>query len=77
MFYPNTQGDASVTDDRKFRALLVTVTLLILSMFTYNLLEEYLLTDFVEYVKRRAYYESVIRKKGLDLRDARHWRKKD
>ncbi|MBI5100671.1 MAG: hypothetical protein HZB33_02360 [Nitrospirae bacterium] len=63
-------------DEKKFRALLVSAALLIACIFSYNIFGEYLRADIFEYIKRRAYYENVLKNKGLDLREGMHWRKK-
>lgn len=63
-------------DDNHFRVLLVSATLLTVCIFSYNIFGEYLRADIFEYIKRRAYYENVLKNKGLDLREGMHWRNK-
>ncbi len=62
-------------DNKKFRIVTILSTLLIVCILSYNILQEYFMTEIGGYLKRRIYYETVISKKGLKLHDARHWRK--
>ena len=62
-------------DEKKFRALAVFSTLLIICILSYNVLQEYFMTEIGGYLKRRVYFEKVILKKGLTLHEARYWRK--
>jgi hypothetical protein len=66
-----------MTDERKFRIFSSIVTILILLIISYNLSQEYLMTELGGYLKRRIYYETVIKKKGLSLHRAEYWRKKE
>ncbi len=62
-------------DEKKFRILTVLSTLLIISILSYNVLQEYFMTEIGGYLKRRVYFEKVILKKGLTLHEAEYWRK--
>ena len=65
-----------MTDDRKFRVFSSLAAILIVLIISYNLSQEYLMTELGGYLKRRIYYETVIKKKGLSLHRAEYWRKK-
>jgi hypothetical protein len=62
-------------DEKKFRILTVLSTLLIICILSYNVLQEYFMTEIGGYLKRRIYFEKVILKKGLTLHEAKYWRK--
>jgi hypothetical protein len=62
-------------DDTKFRVTVILSTLFVASILSYNILQEYFMTEVGSYLKRRIYYEKVISKKGLPLHDAKYWRK--
>jgi hypothetical protein len=61
-------------DDRKFRVTAIISLLLIVLILSYNILQEYYMTEIGGYLTRRAYYEKVISKKGLKLHKAKFWR---
>jgi hypothetical protein len=63
-----------MNDDRKFRILAVLSTILVVSIISFNVFQEYFSTEFGSYLKRRIYYEKVLSGKGLPLHDAKHWR---
>jgi hypothetical protein len=62
-------------DDGKLRVTVILSTLFVASVLSYNILQEYFMTEFGSYLKRRIYYEKVISSKGLTLHDAKYWRK--
>ncbi len=62
-------------DEKKFRILTLFSTLLIICILSYNVLQEYFMTEIGGYLKRRIYFEKVILKKGLTLHEAKYWRK--
>ena len=62
-------------DEKKFRILTVISTLLVIVILSYNVLQEYLMTEVGGHLKRRFYYEKVILKQGLTLHKAKYWRK--
>lgn len=62
-------------DEKKFRILTILATLLIVCILSYNILQEYFITEIGGYFKRRIYYEKVISKKGLTLHKGKYWRK--
>jgi len=66
-----------MNDDKRFKLFSLLVTILIVMILSYNLLEEYLVTGVGAYIRRRIYYETVISKKGLSLHKAEYWRKRD
>lgn len=65
-----------MTDDKKIRILILFSLALISLVLLYNVFEERIDPDIVQYVQRRIHYESVISKKGLSLHEAKHWKKK-
>ncbi len=64
-------------DERKFRILAVLSIFLIVCILSYNILQEFFMTEIGGYLKRRIYYERVISKKGLTLHKGKYWRKMD
>ncbi len=62
-------------DEKKFKVLVILSTALIICMLSYNVLQEYFMTEIGGHLKRRLYYEKVILKKGLTLHNAEYWRK--
>ncbi|TAN45619.1 MAG: hypothetical protein EPN22_01830 [Nitrospirae bacterium] len=66
-----------MTDDKKFRILIFFSAALTALVIFYNVFEERIDSDMVQYVQRRMHYESVISKKGLSLHEAKHWKKKE
>jgi hypothetical protein len=62
-------------DEKKFRILSVLSIVLIICILSYNVLQEYFMTEIGGHLKRRLYYEKVILKKGLTLHKAEYWRK--
>lgn len=64
-----------MTDTRKFRiTIIIAISLSILAL-AYNAAQEYVATEIGGYLKRRAYYEGVISKKGLSMQRGTHWKK--
>jgi len=64
-----------MNDDRKFRIFAVFSAILVVSIISFNVFQEYFSTEIGSYLTRRIYYEKVLSGKGLPLHDARHWRK--
>lgn len=62
-------------DDKKIKILTILSTILIVCILSYNIFQEFFATEIGSYIKRRAYYEKVITKKGLTLHKAKYWRK--
>jgi hypothetical protein len=62
-------------DESKFTILTVLSTILIVCILSYNILQEYFMTEIGGYLKRRMYFEQVISKKGLTLHKAKYWKK--
>ena len=62
-------------DNKKFRILTILSTVLVVCILSYNIFQEYFMTGIGSYLKRRAYYEKVISKKGLTLHNAKYWRR--
>ena len=62
-------------DEKKFRVLAILSTGLIICMLSYNVFQDYIMTEVGGHLKRRLYYEKVILKKGLTLHKAKYWRK--
>ena len=52
---------------------ILTGALLVLTNLVMNMGEEYLRERF-EGMRRKAYFENTISRKGLSLKEARHWR---
>jgi len=66
---------AGLTDTGKSRLLLAATGALVVFILSYSLLQEYVMPDMEGYLKRRAYYESAISKKGLSLHKGSYWKK--
>ncbi len=64
-------------DERKFRILSILSTLIVVAILSYNVFQEYFMTEIGGHLKRRLYFEKVILKKGLTLHKAEYWRKMD
>lgn len=64
-------------DEKKFRMLTFSATLLTLGVIFYNIMQEYLMPDIEGYWQRRLYYERVISKKGLPLHQGKYWHEKE
>ena len=62
-------------EEKKFRVLAILSTGLIICMLSYNVFQDYIMTEVGGHLKRRLYYEKVILKKGLTLHKAKYWRK--
>jgi hypothetical protein len=62
-------------DNRKLRAAIVVSTLLILAVLFFNIFQEQITTNLGGYIKRRIYFERVIKKSGLSLHKAKYWRR--
>ncbi len=61
-------------DEKKFRILSILSTLIVVAILSYNVLQEYFMTEIGGHLKRRLYFEKVILKKGLTLHKAEYWR---
>ena len=61
-------------DDRKFRITIIISTILVVFILSFNILQEYYVTEIGGYLTRRAYYEEAIAKKGLTLHKAKFWK---
>lgn len=66
-----------MTDSKKFRILVILMTLLSVFILLYNILQDSLFQDIEGYIERRMYYERVISKKGLSLHKGMYWREKE
>ncbi len=66
-----------MTDSKKFRILVILITLLSVFILLYNILQDSLFQDIEGYIERRMYYERVISKKGLSLHKGMYWREKE
>jgi hypothetical protein len=62
------------SDDRKFRIAIVVSTLFVLAVLFFNVFQEHITTGLGGYIKRRIYYEKVIKKSGVPLHRAKYWR---
>lgn len=65
-----------MTDSHKFKALITLSAALIGIILVYSLFGETMMSDINNYLQRRAYYESVISKKGLSLHKGVYWKDK-
>jgi len=66
-----------MTDIRKFKVLALLTTVLVFLALSFNVFQEYFLSDLGGYLKRRAYFEQVISKKSLNLHKGMYWREKE
>jgi hypothetical protein len=64
-----------MTDERKFRITLILSAVLVFTILSYNMAEEFFFSEIGSYLKRRIYFERVISKKGIDLHEGKYWRK--
>jgi hypothetical protein len=64
-----------MTDERKFRASIIAMILLVASVLSYNIFQEYFDMEIGSYMKRRFYYEKVLLKSGVTLHEGKYWRK--
>ncbi len=64
-----------MSDEKKFRTSIMAAILLIVTVLSYNIFQEYFAMEIVSYIKRRAYYEKVLLKSGVTLHEGRYWRK--
>ncbi len=62
-----------LSDKGWLRLAILTGALLVITNLVMNVGEEYLRERF-EGMRRKAYFENVISRKGLSLKEARHWR---
>ena len=62
-----------LSDKGWLRLAILTGALLVFTNLLMNVGEEYLRERF-EGMRRKAYFENVISRKGLSLKEARHWR---
>ncbi len=67
-------GD-KMKDEKKIRLSVILSTALIIFVLSYNVFQDYIMTEVGGHLKRRLYYEKVILKKGLTLHNAEYWRK--
>ena len=62
------------TDKRKFKLLLSASAALVIAILAFSALRETVMPDVENYLKRRAYYENMISKKGLGLHQGLYWK---
>lgn len=65
-----------MTDQRKFRSLMVIAVMLTALVILQNIAKEYFMADIEGYVKRRLHYERTISQKGLSEHKGMYWREK-
>ena len=66
-----------MTEQRKFRTLMVIAVMLTALVILQNVAKEYFMADIEGYVKRRLYYERTISQKGLSEQKGMYWREKE
>ena len=66
-----------MTVAKKFRILIVLTTTLVVLILSYNIFQEFFMSEIVAHFQRRIYYESVISKKGLSLHKGMYWKEKE
>lgn len=66
-----------MTEQRKFRTLIVIAVMLTALVILQNVAKEYFMADIEGYAKRRLYYERTISQKGLSEHKGMYWREKE
>lgn len=65
-----------MSETRKFKIAVIAGVALSILALSYNAAQEYIASEIGGYVKRRAYYASVISKKDLSMHRGMHWKEK-
>ena len=64
-------------DEKKFKLLIISTTILTVLILAYSVLQEYVMPDIEGYMQRKGYYERSILNKGLSLHKGMYWKEKE